>query len=473
MGKVFGNNEIKQSVRFSWHLLLLLMLYSAQLLSVVIVMEQAEFDALEQIKSHLNGGGGVEKKVYQDQVKKMLKYCIANRKKDIRTEEVKKFIDKIEGLINASDFDPEGLKSRIDGFLMGVSEFCDDTVRCNECSQTRKSDWFKKYLCDHDVCLECSVKSDDSCPVCIGKSIDGFHGAAGGYDLFQSELTQCPSCGDLFIYEGQGFVKCFSCGEDICVNCGVVVHKDKSCADYYSSLDGVDKKKLAIRRCGKKKPVEDEKVQKKSCVVCFEECDYQWMADLTCAHDICIDCLEKYIGTAENLETVDGRLQLICPEPNCKQHIPDAIFNFLYSPKKMDKKSLDDYVIHGGGKYCPGGCETLITTEDVSLYDGKAFYCHICKKNFCLSCGEKGYHDGLTCEENKVFSDDKKMLRQIKDLKDCPNCRSPIIKKGGCNHIKCTCGYSFCFKCLQRWGGYMLDGRGMIGRNCGCDIYLQ
>ena len=60
------------------------------------------------------------------------------------------------------------------------------------------------------------------------------------------------------------------------------------------------------------------------------------------------------------------------------------------------------------------------------------------------------WHNGMTCaqydarkqeereRDKRVESKDyRKMFG--KGVKPCPNCRSPIQKKGGCDHMSCKC----------------------------------
>ena len=37
------------------------------------------------------------------------------------------------------------------------------------------------------------------------------------------------------------------------------------------------------------------------------------------------------------------------------------------------------------------------------------------------------------------------------NLKHCPSCKNWIEKNGGCKHMKCRCGFNFCWECLEVW----------------------
>ena len=37
------------------------------------------------------------------------------------------------------------------------------------------------------------------------------------------------------------------------------------------------------------------------------------------------------------------------------------------------------------------------------------------------------------------------------NIRKCPSCRKAIEKVIGCDHMKCPCGYEFCYYCSQKW----------------------
>jgi IBR domain, a half RING-finger domain len=47
---------------------------------------------------------------------------------------------------------------------------------------------------------------------------------------------------------------------------------------------------------------------------------------------------------------------------------------------------------------------------------------------------------------------DKLGAKTVAELtKRCPQCHSPVEKTGGCKHMKCRCGFEFCYGCLVPW----------------------
>ena len=48
--------------------------------------------------------------------------------------------------------------------------------------------------------------------------------------------------------------------------------------------------------------------------------------------------------------------------------------------------------------------------------------------------------------------------------KNCPKCKTPWWKNGGCNHFSCSCGHEFCWVCLRPWiyhgGGFYVCEKG-------------
>ena len=50
-------------------------------------------------------------------------------------------------------------------------------------------------------------------------------------------------------------------------------------------------------------------------------------------------------------------------------------------------------------------------------------------------------------------------------VKKCPQCHQPMEKSGGCQHMACRCGASFCWECLCLWqdhGPYLVCPRSHV-----------
>ncbi|ERF74726.1 hypothetical protein EPUS_04895 [Endocarpon pusillum Z07020] len=61
----------------------------------------------------------------------------------------------------------------------------------------------------------------------------------------------------------------------------------------------------------------------------------------------------------------------------------------------------------------------------------------------------------LLLSERQAFlaseSDERGAKFVAQTTKPCPRCKAPVEKTGGCKHIKCRCGFEFCYGCLAEW----------------------
>lgn len=96
--------------------------------------------------------------------------------------------------------------------------------------------------------------------------------------------------------------------------------------------------------------------------------------------------------------------------------------------------------------------------------------CRHCNEiEYCLNCGKKSH--GI-CDMN-ISSEDADFIYNTS--KFCPNCKVPIHKEEGCNHITCICGIHFCWICsgtlniIDMHLHYATD-RGVYGTCHGSDV---
>jgi hypothetical protein len=107
-----------------------------------------------------------------------------------------------------------------------------------------------------------------------------------------------------------------------------------------------------------------------------------------------------------------------------------------------------------GFTWCPNvGCDNGALLDA----DCETFDCENCQE-ICGYCRGAAHPDGVMCKvQQKQARDDLKNRISIAlnpFIKRCPSCDSPISKNGGCRHMKCACGYQFCWLCRRPWAGH-------------------
>uniref|UniRef100_A0A8D0L1D1 Ankyrin repeat and IBR domain-containing protein 1 n=1 Tax=Sphenodon punctatus TaxID=8508 RepID=A0A8D0L1D1_SPHPU len=215
--------------------------------------------------------------------------------------------------------------------------------------------------------------------------------------------------------------------------------------------------------------------------------------DMPCGHDFCRACWEAFL----NLKIQEGEAHnIFCPAYDCFQLVPVEIIESVVS-KEMDKRYLQfdikAFVENNPAiKWCPTpACERAVRltrqgsnttgsdTLSFPLLSAPAVDCgkgHI----FCWEClGEA--HEPCDCQTwknwlqkitemkpeelvgvSEAYEDAANCLWLLTNSKPCANCKSPIQKNEGCNHMQCAkCKYDFCWICLEEWkkhssstGGY-------------------
>ena len=79
-----------------------------------------------------------------------------------------------------------------------------------------------------------------------------------------------------------------------------------------------------------------------------------------------------------------------------------------------------------------------------------------CGESFCFKCSSEP-HSPCTCAIwklwiDKITGDSETRNWLAANTKPCPKCNKPVEKNGGCNHVTCKCGQSFCWHCGQATG---------------------
>jgi len=208
-----------------------------------------------------------------------------------------------------------------------------------------------------------------------------------------------------------------------------------------------------------------------TCLICLEDLPDAETFALSCGHRYCKDCWQGYL----NVKIGDGPSCIYsrCPSPKCnaivheqafKQLTPDTTYQRYI--KYMFRSFVDD---NPHVKWCPApGCTNAIRCERTGRRPPVLCKCGFA---FCFRCADSdiGDHQPVDCERLDKWlqkaSDESENVKWLKaNTKNCPKCRSPIEKNGGCMHMTCktsSCGYEFCWLCRGPWnehgtntGGY-------------------
>nr|XP_028606595.1 ankyrin repeat and IBR domain-containing protein 1 isoform X5 [Podarcis muralis] len=221
--------------------------------------------------------------------------------------------------------------------------------------------------------------------------------------------------------------------------------------------------------------------------------------DMPCGHEFCRACWEAFL----NMKIQEGEAHnIFCPAYDCFQLVPVEIIESVVS-KEMDKRYLQfdikAFVENNPSiKWCPTpACERAVrlTRQGSNTTGSEALSFPLlrapavdCGKGhlFCWEClGEA--HEPCDCETwknwlqkitemkpeerknghyvvgvSEAYEDAANCLWLLTNSKPCANCKSPIQKNEGCNHMQCAkCKYDFCWICLEEWkkhssstGGY-------------------
>ncbi|XP_060907019.1 ankyrin repeat and IBR domain-containing protein 1-like [Labrus mixtus] len=230
------------------------------------------------------------------------------------------------------------------------------------------------------------------------------------------------------------------------------------------------------------------------CGICLSSVSvFEEPVDMSCGHEFCRACWEGFL----NLKIQEGEAHnIFCPAFDCYQLVPVEVIESVVS-REMDKRYLlfdiKAFVENNPAiRWCPqAGCERAVrlntqgpgtsTSDSLSfpLLRAPAVDCgkgHL----FCWECQGEA-HEPCDCETWKMwlqkvnemrpeelagvteaYEDAANCLWMLSNAKPCANCKSPIQKNEGCNHMQCAkCKYDFCWICLEEWkkhssstGGY-------------------
>eukprot|EP00455_Lapot_gusevi_P048641 TRINITY_DN6758_c0_g1_i1.p1 TRINITY_DN6758_c0_g1~~TRINITY_DN6758_c0_g1_i1.p1 ORF type:complete len:550 (-),score=-20.03 TRINITY_DN6758_c0_g1_i1:24-1673(-) len=190
------------------------------------------------------------------------------------------------------------------------------------------------------------------------------------------------------------------------------------------------------------------------CVICMDEFHPLDMVTLPCSHKFCFFCCRGYFHT----QIRDGKVKELvkCPDLTCRVAIkPEAIQPLVSEPmwlKYLQFARNHEVRINPLARFCPRpGCDNILYGRKQE----KRLACEKCNYVMCFECNNE-YHGNTDCNRHLDRLVDEWAVG--KDVQPCPQCRTPIEKTEGCNHMSCSCGYQFCWLCRGRYyDGHFLE----------------
>ena len=173
-----------------------------------------------------------------------------------------------------------------------------------------------------------------------------------------------------------------------------------------------------------------------------------------CGHAYHTLCIEQQLTPNSIVFPVE------CAAKGCSQDLVLQDFENVqkkchFRMQELISQSIRDYMGKNSQeiKSCPTpDCQMIYITTSTDT--GKPFLCSHCGVATCTKC-HKQYHGGISCEMYKSGENGDELLKKwmqknLRDRKHCPNCKAPIEKHGGCNHVTCAqCKTDICWLCLK------------------------
>ncbi|CAG9807693.1 unnamed protein product [Chironomus riparius] len=187
------------------------------------------------------------------------------------------------------------------------------------------------------------------------------------------------------------------------------------------------------------------------CQICLEA-DNE-LLKISCGHGYCKECWEKYL----TLKIIDEGCGdgIACPAHKCHLLLDEnMIISTLTNQTVRERYKFllcNNYVLCNRLiRFCPmPKCNSVIKTEIAKV----TVQCS-CGLIFCFQCGID-LHEPVICEtvvkwEKLIKTDGLSNKWIYENTKNCPSCKSPIQKNGGCNHMYCPkCKLDFCWACMK------------------------
>ncbi|VDD91271.1 unnamed protein product [Enterobius vermicularis] len=173
----------------------------------------------------------------------------------------------------------------------------------------------------------------------------------------------------------------------------------------------------------------EEYQRKRCCGNCFE--DDRYCIALKCGHFFCEYCWLAHIKTSVYM----GQVPVTCLDYSCnlamnrEQMMLIAPVDFCYRYNALVKQKLLTENLNKKHRWFK--CESCETVNEVTNEEAKNLLAQ-------CSCGYTVY----------TLGSDQGVVRIA--VRQCPQCKVFCQRSHGCDHMTCTCGQQFCYKCCQK-----------------------
>ncbi|KAK1355009.1 hypothetical protein POM88_048265 [Heracleum sosnowskyi] len=296
------------------------------------------------------------------------------------------------------------------------------------------------------------------------------------YNLCSELMAKGPDFKDILEME------CTTCLKLFCTKCMVPWHAGKTCVEL-KKLQEDDRGEEMLKQLAKEKKWTQCSnckfyVERKSgcshmrcrkftvppsfgCGICTDrKPSHKSFSIKGCSHSYCSDCICQYVTS----KIQDNIIRITCPVSGCYRYLKPEHCRSILPPKVFDAwgmKLWEAAIPVGDRLYCPYKLCSALMVKRPDYKDILEMECTTCHKLFCAECMVP-WHEGMNCEEfQKLHVDEREqediMLMQLaksKQWKRCWNCKFYVERNQGCSHMRCRCGYDFCYDCGDQLGSF-------------------
>jgi len=192
-----------------------------------------------------------------------------------------------------------------------------------------------------------------------------------------------------------------------------------------------------------------------------------------CSHSMCKSCMDSFVKVC--LES--NSFPVMCPFKSCNVPVDPRCVSTSLGVTECGIALLPEHALRFNSlqlKYvasvhpstvsetssCPF-CYIMVTGRPSPDVPMARCTNPFCSAEYCTNCGI-AWHRGTDCRSRSIAESEDASKSMIESLtKPCPRCsrRSEHFKDHSCHHLKCPCGFEYCYSCLGPWSEHAVGKR--------------